>query len=66
MENAVSKMPELATLVESLTGMVSSTDILTIMGTIVGGTVTIYLTWKFGRKLVHSFLKAITGGKVSF
>ena len=66
MEGAVTVMPNLADLISTLTGLVTSAEILTYMGTVISGTVGIYLTWKFGRRLVKSFLKAITGGKISF
>lgn len=45
----------------ALTGAVSVSQIVTVVATIVGGTIGFVLVWKMAKKLYKSFASAITG-----
>lgn len=50
-------------LISALTGAVSAQQIITVMASIVGAGIGIYLAYTFGRKGVSAFLRAVKGGK---
>ena len=57
---------DLTSFVTSLTGSITPTQILTILGSVIGVGMTFVLMWFGARKLKQIFVSAVTKGKISF
>lgn len=65
MEETVVSSIDFSTLTDTLSSQINATTALSIMGTVVGATIGIFLAVWGGRKIVYGIQRALKKGKIS-